>query len=487
MPAKTEQEQYLELLIEKDRRIRYNKLGNWFPDEGPFCRDFYKKHIQFINASLDYLQRAFISANQCGKTQTGAYEMAVHLTGRYPKWWKGKKFFHPIKAWGVSIDMSAIRDVIQASLVGPPEDIGTGMLPKEDIVQLFRKPGSASDSLEKVTVKHISGGLSTIVFKTYEMGRDSFQGTSMDVIWLDEEPRDPNIYSECLTRIVATKGIIFCTFTPLFGMSDVVLGYLKEGLMPSEGIGESIPGKFVANVSWEDVPHLSAERKAALLSSYSQHERDARTKGLPSLGAGAIYPYPEDTYTINPFVIPSNWRRAYGLDVGWNVTSAVWGAIDPNTNTCYIYSEYYGIQNIPAIHTFAIKSKGEYIPGVIDPASLQKGQETGKRLFDLYQEEGLVLNEASNAVEPGIFIVSQYFAAGRLKVFNTCPKLLQELRLYHRDEKGQIVKKMDHGCDALRYLIVSGLELGMSQSDYLKMQQEEEEFYGDTRSSITGY
>ncbi len=487
MSIKTEQEQLLDLLIEKDRRIRFNKMGNWFPEEGPLRKDLYPKHIQFINASSSYLQRAFISANQCGKTQTGAYEMAVHLTGRYPKWWKGKKFFHAIKAWGVSIDMSAIRDVIQASLVGPPEDVGTGMIPKEDLIQLFRKPGSASDSLEKVTVKHISGGISTIVFKTYEMGRDSFQGTSMDVIWLDEEPRDPNIYSECLTRIVATKGIIYCTFTPLFGMSDVVNGYLKEGLMPEGGIGESIPGKFVANVSWEDVPHLNAERKAALLSSYSQFERDARTKGLPSMGSGVIYPYDSDSYTVGHIDIPPSWRRVYGMDVGYKVTSVVWGAIDPNTGICYIFSEYYGMDGIPVIHATAVKERGEYVPGVIDPASLQSGQETGKKLFDIYSELGLILSPASNAVEPGIFVVSQFFATGRLKILNTCPILLREIRGYHRNEKGEIVKKNDHGVDALRYLLVSGLDLGMSEYEYLKFEEEERNFYSDTRSTTTGY
>lgn len=489
MPKKSEQEELLELLVEKDRRIRFNKLGNWFPDEGPYRRDLYSKHVAFLNAGSKYIERAFVAGNQSGKTQSGAYEMAVHLTGLYPKWWKGKRFYHHIKAWAVSVNTSAIRDVIQTALVGPPEDIGTGMIPKDNIIQLYRKQGAAADSLEKVTVKHASGGISTVTFKTYEMGRESMQGTSMDVIWLDEEPRDPGIYSECLTRIVATKGLLYCTFTPLFGISDVVLSYLREGLLPEGGVGESVPGKFVVNVTWDDVPHLDATRRAALMASYTESERDARTKGIPGMGQGKIYPYPEDWFVVEPIEIPFTWLRAYGFDVGYNVNAAIWGAVDPNTDNVYIYDEYYGEKTVPAINASAIKKRGDFIPGVIDPASLQTGQETGNRLFDIYSEEGLQLSKASNSVEAGVALVSQYFASGRLKIFSTCHRLLKELRLYHRDEKGSIVKKLDHGVDALRYLLVSGINLGISKKEYLESLESEHDFYfkGDTRSSITGY
>jgi phage terminase large subunit-like protein len=41
-------------------------------------------------------------------------------------------------------------------------------------------------------------------------------------VWFDEEP-PPDIYSEGLTRTNATGGITMITFTPLLGMSEVVL------------------------------------------------------------------------------------------------------------------------------------------------------------------------------------------------------------------------------------------------------------------------
>jgi phage terminase large subunit-like protein len=80
-------------------------------------------------------------------------------------------------------------------------------------------------------VRHVSGGTSTIGLKSFDQGRKKFQGTAKDCIWLDEEP-PMDVYTECLTRTMTRNGIMICTFTPLEGLSDVVLMYLPE-LSPS--------------------------------------------------------------------------------------------------------------------------------------------------------------------------------------------------------------------------------------------------------------
>jgi phage terminase large subunit-like protein len=60
------------------------------------------------------------------------------------------------------------------------------------------------------------GGRSVITLKSYDQGRESFQGTEQDVIWLDEEPPMP-VYAECLLRTMTTDGLVICTFTPMLG------------------------------------------------------------------------------------------------------------------------------------------------------------------------------------------------------------------------------------------------------------------------------
>lgn len=454
------QKELLELLEAKEAQLHYNKIASLFPDTGPYRRELYPKHVAFMEAGAIYQERAFIGANRVGKTKVGAAEMSFHLTGNYPKWWTGKKFLNAIDAWAAGISNQATKEIMQYELLGDPSDEGSGLIPKDKIVKITKKPGVA-DAIETVYVKHSSGALSKCTFKSYEQGRVSFQGTKKQVIWLDEEPSDRNIYSECLTRLMDkhNPGIIYCTFTPLFGLSEIVLSFMPDGKIPASGVSPKNPYKYVTQVGWEEVPHLDDEQKAKILESYSAHEKAARSRGIPSLGSGAIYPYLEEDITVSPFTIPEYWPKAYGLDVGWNRTAAVWGALDPNSKTLYLFSEHYEGQAAPAVHASAIKARGDWIWGAIDPASKGLGQADGKALFDLYEREGLILNEADNSREAGILKVGQMLESGQLKIFSTLTNLLGEYRIYRRDENGKIIKKNDHLMDAMRYLCMTGMDI----------------------------
>jgi len=210
-------------------------------------------------------------------------------------------------------------------------------------------------------------------------------------------------------------------------------------------------------VSWHDAPHLSEDQKKSILAGIPPWQRDARSLGRPQLGAGAIYSVPESDFVVAPFEIPKYWPRSYGLDVGWNRTAASWIAQDRDTGTAYIYDEYYRGQAEPSIHAEAIKRRGKWIPGAVDPAARGRSQIDGKRLLELYADLGLDLEKADNAREAGIYAVWERFSTGTLKVFSSCVNTLSEYRLYRRNEKGDVVKSSDHLMDAIRYNIMSGL------------------------------
>lgn len=215
--------------------------------------------------------------------------------------------------------------------------------------------------------------------------------------------------------------------------------------------------KSVVFADWDSSPHLSQEQKEALLGSIPPWQRDARSRGVPQLGSGAIFPVGESEITVAPFEIPDHWPRSYGFDVGWARTAAVWGATDRETQTTYLYAEYYRSQAEPSIHAAAIRAKGEWQQGVIDPAARGRSQADGKQLISAYRDLGLNLTEADNAVEAGLYSMWERFSCGKLKVFPTLHNWLAEYRIYRRDEKGRIVKANDHLMDATRYLINSGL------------------------------
>lgn len=225
--------------------------------------------------------------------------------------------------------------------------------------------------------------------------------------------------------------------------------------------------RAVITATWDDVPHLSAEAKADLIAQYPEYQRDARTKGIPQLGSGAIYPVPESEILVDAFDLPLYWPRAYALDVGWNRTAALWGAHDRETDVVYLYSEHYRGKAEPSIHAEAVRARGEWMHGVIDPAARGRGQKDGEQLLQNYVDLGLHLSPAVNAVEAGIFEVWQRLSTGRLKVFRTLQSWLGEYRLYRRDEKGAVVKENDHLMDCTRYLAVSGLALMRVDPKYL--------------------
>jgi phage terminase large subunit-like protein len=458
--------EFMRLAEERERRTRTRRLYDYFPDTGPLRRELYPKHLAFFEAGAHFRERAMVAANRVGKSEgAGGYEMALHLTGRYPEWWKGRRFEKAISAWAGGDTTESTRDIIQAKLLGTPgsdKDFGTGLIPGDDIVSTTRR-AHVANAVETIVVRHVSGGFSTLTLKSYEQGRKKWQGTEKHVVWFDEEP-PLDIYEEGLTRTMTIKGeprggIVMATFTPLQGLSNVVLSFMPGGKIP--GVNEM--QKFVVFADWDDVPHLSAQAKAELLASYHPHQRAARSRGVPSLGSGAIYPVDEDFIKVPDFLIPPHWRRAYALDVGWRCTAAVWGAIDPETDITYIYAVYKRGMAEPPIHASAIKAKGAWIPGVIDPASRGGSQRDGEKLLKLYRDEELDLITADNAVEVGIHDTWTALSTGQLKVFRSLSPWFDEFRIYRRNEAGKIVKENDHLMDTTRYLWRSGRKVAITK------------------------
>ena len=440
--------------------------------------------MDFFRAGATFQERIFIAGNRSGKTLTGLIELVFHLTGEYPEWWVGRKFNRPIKAWCIGKTLQTTRQILQDTLLGPKHNPGIGLIPKKYIDQgrMTSKPGSP-DGIENLYLPHISGGESLLTFKSSDAGADTFVGTAMDVIMLDEEP-PLNVYLECLVRTMTTHGIVYITFTPDKGFSETVASFLPDGVLKT-GIVDT---KYIVNVTWDDLPeeHLSLEERERLISQMPPHIRLAKTKGIPYIGIGAIYPIPEEEYMVAPFELPYWWPRNFGMDVGWNATAAIWFATDPQSGVVYAYSEYMRGQAEPSIHADAIKARGDWIPGAIDPASRGRSQIDGKQVLQQYQMLGLEVYPADHSVEAGLFNVYQRLSAGKLKIFNTLQGLITEMRLYRRDEKGQVVKQNDHRCDAMRYGIHTGLNLAIKEPNE-ELDKSGIMSYTNKLNPITGY
>lgn len=454
MDNRQEKEELLKLLEEKRQRFVHNKIKTYYPDKGPLRRELYPKHLECFKAGLGNRQRLMLAANRVGKTEgVGLYELTLHLTGVYPSWWEGRRFDRPIKGWACGDTGKTLRETLQAKLLGDIGSWGTGLIPKDCLARVTRGSGVA-DSVDTIYVKSKSGGLSTLVLKSYDQRRVAFQGSEQDFILLDEEP-PMDIYVECLIRTMTNDGAVLLTFTPLMGMSDVVLSFIPDADI-EKALTNCQQGKHVTMATWDDVPHLSEDAKKELWGNIQEFQRDARSKGIPSLGSGLIFPVNDADIVTQDFKVPPHWKCAYGLDVGWNKTCAIWAATNPDTKQKFLYSEHYQGQEQPLIHSKAIKSRGVWVPGVIDPASRGRSQVDGIQLVQQYTDLGLKLSFADNAVEAGIYLMWQGLSTGQIKVFSSMINWFNEKRQYSRNEKGVINKKNDHAMDASRYVVMSG-------------------------------
>jgi phage terminase large subunit-like protein len=461
-------------LEEMVRRQAGRKLFTFFPDTGPLRRELYKKHLLFFKLGATKSTRCFLAANRVGKTEGGGgYEVTCHLTGRYPAWWEGARFDGPIRCWVAGDTGKTVRDILQLKLLGQWGQFGTGLIPAEDVVKHAAKQGIA-EAVDTLTVRHHDedgniDGDSKLVFKSYDQKRESFQGTEQDVIWLDEES-DDSIRGECMLRLMTTDGLLIETFIPLRGITPIVMQYLPNGEATDDvAVTED---KALVMAGWDDVPHLGEAEKKRMLAETPPHLRDARSKGIPSLGAGAIYPVPESEIVVPDFAIPAHWKRLYALDVGWNRTACLWAALDADTDTIYLTAEHYRGQAEPSIHADAIKAR-KVGYGVIDPAARGRAQKDGEQLLQNYKDLGLKLGLANNAVEAGIYETWQRLSTGRLKVFSSLSHWRSEYRLYRRDEKGRIVKENDHLMDDTRYLV------NANQNEWKHKDEPKEEFIED--------
>lgn len=165
-----------------------------------------------------------MGGNRTGKTYCGAYERYVHQTGLYPPWWTGKRFDKPVVCWAAGDSGKVVRDTMQLKLLGPRGHFGTGMIPRSLLIATTPKSG-ISNAVDTIYVQHKSGGQSQITMKSYDQGREAFESAEVADIWLDEEPPE-DIYVECLMRTMTVSGQVSVTFTPMKGMSKLIMDFM---------------------------------------------------------------------------------------------------------------------------------------------------------------------------------------------------------------------------------------------------------------------
>ena len=432
--------------------IAANKIATYKP---------YPWQLEFHSAGVDHPERMLMAANRVGKTQSAACEVAFHLTGDYPDWWEGKRFDKPVLVWTGSPTNETSKEIVQSQLVGDlGETLGTGWVPKGKIVgRPTTRQAGVKNVIDSFQVRHRSGGLSRCALKTYDQGWQKWQGTAPHVVWLDEEPDDYKIFSEAQTRTLTSHGVVLVTFTPLLGTTELVEHFRNGG-----------DGIYLRGASWDDAPHLSEDEKKRLSSSYRDHERDARTKGIPMMGEGAVFPIADERIRVDPFKIPGHWARIKGCDFGIDHPAAgVEVAWDRDEDIIYLIDCYRQKNETAVYHAAWFNKANKFIPVAWPHDGMNREKSGGKTLADHYRSHGVNMMAKSaryarlpgettekggpQPTEPVVDEMLERMAIGKFKAFSTLQDFFEEKRGYHRKD-GKIANVRDDILKALFYAVI---------------------------------
>jgi phage terminase large subunit-like protein len=447
-------------LIDALEVIEYSETYERFKSFKPHPRQW-----THLNLGRTKRERLLMANNRGGKTETGAFEAACHLTGEYPKEWKGKTFDHPTIGWICGETSLLVRDVQQKKLCGPPgvESLfGTGMIPKDLFADKPSLARGVTDAYDTIQVRHKSGGISIARFKSYEQQRQKFQGEGLDWIWFDEEP-PLDIYAEGVARIGEKDGIAWLTFTPLKGRSDVVIRFMDE----------DSPDRGITTMTLDDALHIPAAVRKKMEAGYLPHEREARARGIPMLGSGRIFMMPEEAITEPPVeYIPMHWVKLWGIDFGighpFAAALILW---DRDNDVIHVHHVYRVADALPIQHAAAMKLIGAAVPVAWPKDGGDREKGSGEPLASIYKRQDLIMlpehatwPDGGLSTEAGILEMDDRMKSGRFKVAAQLSEFFEEYRFYHRKE-GQIVKLKDDILSATRIAIMAkrfgkGVSLG---------------------------
>lgn len=383
-----------------------------------------------------------LGGNRTGKTEAGAQLcVAMALGGDHPE----------VREW-------IKANQLPARLVPPgPGKCCASALTSGDSVRYLREkidrylpPGASWHNRfgqGEAWVQLSNGG--TILCKSNDQGRRSYQGDSWRFLWLDEEHDEP-IWDEALMRLLDQSGQALMSMTPLKGFTWVKQRFLDK---PD-------PGNQVAYLYMEDNPWLPKKEVQRAIARMPEHQRAARTRGNFVALEGIIYTeWDPNLHVIDPFDIPAHWPRYRAIDFGTRAPfCCLWLARDPSDDTLYVWREHYESEKTTTEHAEIIErlEKEEPPPQwtAADPESLDAIRTLQRRGWAGIRHPGWM-----KSVEAGISDLKGRLkpdAEGRphLKVFRGCVNLIREFHAYlwAKGSKEQPHPDCsDHALDALRY------------------------------------
>ncbi|MEG1608647.1 MAG: terminase family protein, partial [Clostridia bacterium] len=444
---KMTERELIEKIVGIDSEIAFRKSKNKLAEYN--CGEkIHQKQIMFHKCQKR--NRWVFGGNRSGKTECGAVEAVWWARGNHP--WRANR--NGVCGWVVSLSYEVQRDVAQAKIMNyiNPDWV-------EDIVMMSGKKASAEYGVvDYILIKNVFGGVSKIAFKSCDQGREKFQGASLDFVWFDEEPPQ-DIYEECQMRVMDRLGDIWGTMTPLKGLTWVYDEIFLNCKQNNEVWHE--------HIEWADNPFLNKNEVENMTALLSKDTLESRRFGRFSEAEGIVYKeFDSQKHIVKPFDMPKDWQDNISIDPGLNnPTACLFFAVDYD-GVVYVVGEHYASGKDIEYHAqkiFELADKLDWhrdakgrLSAIVDSASTQHTLASDKSVAELLYEKNILVNTNVNKqLFSGIARVKDYFASGKILIFENCVNLIRELKTYWWGKNDTPIKKDDHALDALRYYIMT--------------------------------
>ena len=254
-----------------------------------------------------------------------------------------------------------------------------------------------------------------------------------------------------MTRTNATRGLVWSTFTPLQGVSEVVRRFLYE----------KSDDRDLVMMTLDDCDHYDEKQKEQIAESYGEHEREARTKGIPTMGSGRIFPISQDRIACDHRDIPAHWPRIGGMDFGWTHNFAACElAHDRDHDIVYLIRAFRQKESTPIMHAATLRAWGALRWAWPRDGRRQTLEGAGVPLMEQYRDQGLDMlwehaqfEDKGVSVEAGLIAWLDRMKSGRFKVFRELNDFWDEFHLYHRRDCKVFAENDDLLC-AVRYALM---------------------------------
>lgn len=346
--SRHEQIELLELLDEKDRRRR----------EAPL--KYVERHPKQVAAHVSQAAiRALFWGNRVGKTEWGGQEVAEYALLHH----EHRDLKPPFEIWAACPSFDVQEYTTQKKLLT--------YIPDKEIKRVEYLRGRIIKKLE------LKNGV-TIVFKSYEQGREKFQGAGVRLAWFDEEPPQ-DIWDETFVRVEAGQQLdVILTMTAIKGMTWVYSRIYQD---------TSNPDLFISEAGWDDNPYLTEEQKQQMARGLTPEALKVRREGKFTKRVGLVCAWWERSVHVRTYTeLNKSWTWYECLDPGWS-DPACWLLIgvDPDGNVHVV--DGFRIKYLKAS---AIKEKRDQkTSGLLITNGW--GDNDDPRLFKELQDEGMRL------------------------------------------------------------------------------------------------